>query len=51
MVEVGGTLLLFGGSDATGLLGDTWTFDGAIWTQLDVTGPSPRDSFGFAALP
>jgi hypothetical protein len=35
-------LVLFGGGDAHGEFGDTWTFDGAKWTQLNVTGPSPR---------
>ncbi|HEY1957440.1 MAG TPA: kelch repeat-containing protein [Polyangiaceae bacterium] len=32
--------VLFGGYD----LADTWTWDGAAWTQRDVTGPSARDN-------
>jgi hypothetical protein len=35
-------LVLFGGSSATSLLGDTWTWDGTSWTQQMVTGPSAR---------
>lgn len=23
-------------------MGDTWTYDGTTWTQLQITGPSPR---------
>ncbi len=32
--------VLFGGYD----LADTWTWDGAAWTQRDVTGPVARDN-------
>lgn len=48
---LGGTMILFGGSCGpsvavpcpTGtLLGDTWAWDGAQWTQVALTGPPPR---------
>ncbi len=35
-------VVLFGGQGASAMLGDTWTFDGTTWAQLDVTGPAPR---------
>jgi Galactose oxidase, central domain len=38
----GGGVLLFGGSDGTSLLAETWTWDGDSWTKLDVTGPPAR---------
>jgi hypothetical protein len=48
MVTVGGKVVLFGGeNDDTGIgqspeyLGDTWTWDGSTWTQ--VNGPSPSE--------
>ena len=31
---VRGRILLFGGKDAAGELGDTWEWDGVGWTQL-----------------
>ena len=39
-----GKLLMYGGlqSNPSLVLGDTWTFDGATWTQLASTGPAPR---------
>lgn len=42
-----GQLLLFGGavSSSSGVIGDTWTWNGATWTQLDPpTSPSPRSA-------
>jgi hypothetical protein len=43
--EARGVSLLFGGSGATGLLGDTWSWDGARWTLLEpAVSPEPRDS-------
>jgi hypothetical protein len=45
-----GTVVLFGGTDATGTLGDTWTWDGAHWTQQDVNGPGPRTQHAMATL-
>jgi hypothetical protein len=38
-----GQLLLFGGGNGSGLLGDTWTWNGVTWTQLTpATSPSAR---------
>ena len=39
-----GSLLLFGGDDGVGRLGDTWRYDIATntWTQILGAGPSPR---------
>jgi hypothetical protein len=38
--------VLFGGQSESpfgqGVLGDTWTYDGKTWTQLPISGPSPR---------
>jgi len=40
---LGGKVVLFGGQDDNeNPLGDTWVWDGASWTQLEVAGPSPR---------
>ena len=42
-----GHVVLFGGHNLTGegrnRLGDTWEWDGRKWTQINVTGPSPRN--------
>src|SRR5262245_53369855 len=45
-----GELVLFGGTDANqALLGDTWVFDGAAWTQrLPPQSPSPRSGAAMA---
>lgn len=41
--EARARLVLFGGSDFNGLMGDTWTFDGIAWQQVVVpTSPQPR---------
>jgi N-acetylneuraminic acid mutarotase len=51
----GGTLVLFGGEvlvedgDHTSLA-DTWTWNGAAWTQMTVTGPSAREYAVMAPL-
>lgn len=37
-----GTVMLFGGMDATGARGDTWLWDGATWTEATGTAPSAR---------
>jgi hypothetical protein len=44
-----GVIVLFGGYDSTGLLGDTWTWNGTTWTELSLT-PSPpaRSGHGMA---
>ena len=39
---VGGELVLSGGATASGLLADTWTWNGTVWTQENVTGPAAR---------
>src|SRR5579864_569990 len=44
-----GKVVLFGGA-ANGFPTDTWVWDGATWTQQNVSGPSGRDDFGMAAL-
>lgn len=45
-------IVLFGGaiatSSVTGLLGDTWTYDGTAWTPLAIDGPSPRHRHAMA---
>jgi len=44
-----GTVLLFGGSGESGVLGDTWIWDGTTWSQLTpVTSPPARDSASMA---
>ncbi len=40
--------VLFGGSNGTTVMSDTWEFDGASWTQVATTGPGPRYRFGMA---
>ncbi len=40
--SVRGRLVLFGGSNDSGPLGDTWEWDGSTWAQKATTGPSPR---------
>jgi hypothetical protein len=47
-----GRVVLFGGNAAMGAyygqsLSDTWTWDGAGWTEKMIAGPSPR---AFAAM-
>jgi len=43
MATLGNGVVLFGGGTATGgLLSDTWTFDGTIWTQVLVSNPPPE---------
>ncbi|MBL8880557.1 MAG: immunoglobulin domain-containing protein [Phycisphaerales bacterium] len=37
-----GVVVLFGGSDAAGLDGETWEWNGANWTLRSTTGPSAR---------
>lgn len=48
-----GYLVLFGGQGLTshgpGLLGDTWTFRGGVWTPLPTTGGAGPSARGFAA--
>jgi hypothetical protein len=45
-------LVLFGGYDGTTHFNDTWTWDGARWTeQHPADSPSPRRSFGMVYDP
>lgn len=49
MAPLGGKLVLFGGDDpGSGAHGDTWTWDGATWTNMhtDVSGSSPAPRSG-----
>lgn len=50
----GGTrIVLFGGWNGTQSFDDTWTWDGAAWTKVDIVGgppPSARSSHAMAAL-
>lgn len=41
-------LLLFGGRDAAGLRGSTWSFDGDDWQPVASAGPSPREGHAMA---
>jgi N-acetylneuraminic acid mutarotase len=50
MASLNGVAILFGGAGADDDLADTWTFDGTSWAQLDVVGPSARDSAAMAPL-
>jgi hypothetical protein len=46
-------VLLFGGTGASGVLGDTWLFQGGRWTNLTFVdqGPSPREGAAMAFDP
>jgi N-acetylneuraminic acid mutarotase len=50
----GGYVLLFGGSgpctNCAGVLDDTWTWDGATWTQHNTSGPSARRGASLATV-
>jgi hypothetical protein len=55
MTTVRDRILLFGGRvPLTGqdsmAVGDTWTFDGAVWTMVSTTGPSARDLAAMGTL-
>ncbi len=43
-----GVTVLFGGSDGSSSLGDTWEWDGTTWTLVTTTGPSPRANHAMA---
>jgi hypothetical protein len=43
-----GVTVLFGGSNHTSYNGETWVWNGTIWTQRAVSGPSPRSSHAMA---
>jgi hypothetical protein len=42
---------LFGGETVDGHINDTWAWDGADWTQVADTGPSPRHLSGMVSDP
>lgn len=47
-----GTALLFGGTNGTAWLGDTWSSNGTAWTRSSgAGGPSPRAGAALAFLP
>ena len=46
--SVRGRTVLFGGSDGSSYLGDTWEWNGANWAQVATTGPSARDESAMA---
>jgi len=53
--SVATTMLLFGGEthpdpSSVTYLSDTWTWDGATWTRLDVQGPAARSAAAAATL-
>src|SRR5262249_45831199 len=44
-----GKLVLFGGTNGTAALGDTWTYDGFTWGSIvPLQSPSPRSGAGMA---
>jgi hypothetical protein len=49
MASIGTKVVLFGGSNGFGVLGDTWEWDGTSWTQLLIPGPDPREGALMAA--
>jgi hypothetical protein len=44
----GGGILLFGGASDASVLGESWKFDGATWTRLNIAGPSARTGHAMA---
>lgn len=44
--DANGAVVLFGGLGTSGILGDTWTWDGATWTEQhpDLSPPARRDA-------
>ena len=49
-----GQMLLFGGQDASGALGDLWSWNGSTWTQItpaSTTNPAPRSDASMAFDP
>jgi hypothetical protein len=51
MTNLGDRVVLFGGFGDGGYIADTWTFDGATWTKLPITGPPARDLASFVTFP
>ncbi|HUU84086.1 MAG TPA: thrombospondin type 3 repeat-containing protein [Phycisphaerae bacterium] len=45
-------IILFGGSNPSlGLLGDTWAWDGNLWTEVPASGPPARSQHAMAYAP
>jgi hypothetical protein len=44
MTAMASSIVLFGGGGRPPTLGDTWSFDGTLWTQVQDIGPLPRFS-------
>jgi hypothetical protein len=40
--------LLYGGYDGTAVFEDLWSWDGAAWTEVELSGPGPRSHLGLA---
>jgi hypothetical protein len=49
IATLGDEVVLFGGDGDGGPVGDTWSWDGAAWTQRSGTGPSARQGAAMAA--
>jgi N-acetylneuraminic acid mutarotase len=51
MATLGDKVVLFGGTGATGVLNDTWEWDGATWTErTPAVSPPPRRGTAMATL-
>jgi hypothetical protein len=52
MAQLGNKVVLYGGqaNPSQADLGDTWTWDGIAWTQLNVSGPPARYGHSMATL-
>jgi hypothetical protein len=48
MVFDGTRILLFGGGGSSTAFGDTWSWDGKHWRQIQDIGPGPRGSAAMA---
>jgi hypothetical protein len=48
MVHTGTLTVLFGGFTGNKVLGDTWGWEGELWSQRQDMGPSPRYLHGLA---
>jgi hypothetical protein len=44
MTAAAGSIVLFGGRTFVAKFGDSWSFDGIHWTQVQDIGPGPRGS-------
>jgi hypothetical protein len=47
MALLNGNVILYGGENAdSGFLADTWQWDGTVWTELTIAGPTPGGRYG-----